>query len=292
MQSVAPVWLYTGPEIGERNTAIDQLKATAARLGNLDIHIFYAADVRIGDVISCLQNGSLFADARFVILRNAEVIKKKDDIDQISEWIAASSAVKDSFLVLVSEETSVDKKLENAVSKDHRRIFWEMFENRKEQWINDYFRKAGLSVESEAVDMILDLVENNTDALRVACSRFVLLYPQGHRVSEQDVLNVLEHTREESPFTLFDTLIKGELAGSVEIARKLSLSKDSSPIQIIAGLTWCFRRLADWHRLVKTGSMDDFSLKKSGFSSKRAVEQYRKASRRWDAAATGRILSL
>lgn len=292
MPSVAPVWLFTGPEIGERNAAVEQLKAGAAKAGNLDIHSLYAADVRIGEVISLLQNGSLFADARFVVLRNAEIIKKKDDIDQLSAWIQESAGITDACLVLVSDETSVDKKLENCVPKDHKRIFWEMFENRKEEWIVSFFRKEGFSVDQEAVETILELVENNTDALRVACSRFVLLYPPAHRVTAEDVLNILEHTREESAFTLFDSLTEGDLEGAVEIAQKLSLSKDSSPVQLIAGLTWCFRRLADWHRLARSGSMDEFSLKKAGFSGKRAIEQYRRAARRWDASAAGRILAL
>jgi len=144
MPSVAPVWLFTGPEIGERNAAVEQLRAAAAkRSGQLDQHSLYVADVRIADVVSLLQNGSLFADARFVVLRNVEQIKKKDEIELLTAWIGESAGVTDATLVLVSDEIGVDKKLEAAIPKDQKRIFWELFENRKEQWIVDFFRKAG-----------------------------------------------------------------------------------------------------------------------------------------------------
>jgi DNA polymerase-3 subunit delta len=293
MPSEPPVWLFTGPEIGERNTAIDQLKTSAAKqCGNLDLHTLYALDVRMGEVVSLLQNGSLFADARFVVLRNAEVIKKKEDIEALSSWAAASSGVNDAFLVLVSDEIGIDKKIEGIVAKDRKRIFWEMFENRKEQWIADFFRKEGYGIEGEAVQTILEMVENNTDALKTACSRFTLFFPVGHRISGEDAENILAHTREESAFSLFDAMASGDLAASLEILRKLSLSKDSAPVQTIAGLTYCFRRLADWHVLAQTGQMDEFSLKKAGFSGKRAIEQYRAASRRWDRAAADRIVAL
>jgi DNA polymerase III subunit delta len=293
MASSIPVWLFTGPEIGERNSAVEQLRATAAKkCGNLDSHSFYASDVRLGDVISLLQNGSLFADARFVVIRNADEIKKKEDIENLLSWIESSAGISDAFLVLVSDEIGVDKKIEAAVPKEQKKIFWEMFENRKEQWIVDFFRKEGYSVEESAVSAILDLVENNTDALKMACSRFTLFYTPGHCVSEADVDSILAHTREESAFSLFDTLSEGDLGGAIEILRKLSLSKDSSPVQTIAGLTFCFRRLSDWHRLSLAGTTDDFSLKKAGFTSKRAIDQYRTASRRWDASACFRILSL
>lgn len=293
MPSAAPVWLFTGPEIGERNTAVEQLRTAAAkRCGNLDSHTIYASDVKMGEVISLLQNGSLFADARFVVLRNAETIKKKDDIEMLTGWIAESGGIADASLVLVSDEIGVDKKIEGAVPKEQKKIFWELFENRKEQWITDYFRKEGYGVEAEAVSAILDLVENNTDALRTACSRFTLFFPSGHRVTEDDVGNMLSHNREESPFSLFDSLGEGDLAGALEILRKLSMSKDSPPVQTIAGLTFCFRRLGDWHALAESGSTDEFSLKKAGFTSKRAIEQYRRSARRWDAPAVRRILAL
>ena len=44
--------------------------------------------------------------------------------------------------------------------------------------------------------------------------------------------------------------------------------------------------------LAQTGSLDDFSLKKAGFTSKKAVEQYRRAGRQWDAQAVRRIIAL
>jgi len=293
MPSVAPVWLFTGPEIGERNTAVDQVRTAAAkRCGDLDMHSLYAADVKVGDVISLLQNGSLFADARFVVLRNAEILKKKDDIEQLVTWVAESASITDAVLVLVSDEIAVDKKIEAVIPKDQKRIFWELFENRKEQWIVDFFRKAGYRIEAEAVSSILDLVENNTDALRTACSRFTLFFPANYCITETDTLNILAHNREESAFTLFDTLGEGDLAGSLEILRKLALSKDSAPVQTVAGLTFCFRRLGDWHRLASAGSTDEFSLKKAGFTSKRAIDQYRRAAERWDSPAVQYILAL
>ncbi len=293
MPSVVPVWLFTGPEIGERNTAVEQIRTAAAKqCGNLDSHTLYASDVQMGEVVSLLQNGSLFADARFVVVRYSEMIKKKDDIEIFTAWVEESSNIIDAFLILVSDEIGVDKKIEALIPKDHKRIFWELFENRKEQWITDFFRKEGYSIESGAVSSILDLVENNTDALRSACSRFTLFFPSGYCITEEDTGNILAHNREESAFTLFDTLGEGSLAGSLEILQKLSLSKESAPVQTIAGLTFCFRRLADWHGLARTGAPDDFSLKKAGFTSKRAVDQYRRAAARWDMGSTQRILAL
>mgnify|MGYP003537064692 CR=1 FL=1 len=48
------------------------------------------------------------------------VVKNKDDIELLRNWIEGLKSQKydDVFLFLVSDETSVDKKLENLIPKD------------------------------------------------------------------------------------------------------------------------------------------------------------------------------
>ena len=97
-------------------------------------------------------------------------------------------------------------------------------------------------------------MENNTEALKTACSRFPLFFDKGYRVTEADALAILEHNREESAFSLFDAMGSGNFETALGIWNKLSLSKESSPIQLMAGLTYCFRKLSDWHRLAASAS--------------------------------------
>ncbi len=293
MAATAPVWLFTGPEIGERNTAVEQLRkqATTAH-GDAEMHTLYAGDTPMGEIISLLQNGSLFSSARFVTVRNAELVKKKEDISQLVDWATESSGRDDVYLVLVSDEIGIDKKIEACVSKERKRIFWELFEERKEQWITGFFHKEGYRVEPEAVSTILEMVENNTDALKTACSRLVLFFEKDHLITEDDIISYLSHNREENAFTLFDALSRNDPEGALSILEKIALSKDSSPVQILAGLTYCFRRLGDWHRLASRGVRDEFGLKKAGFSGKKALAQYRRAAEVWNPSAVSAILAI
>ncbi|HNQ97686.1 MAG TPA: DNA polymerase III subunit delta, partial [Treponemataceae bacterium] len=152
MADTAPVWLFTGPEIGERNTAIDDIRQKAVKvLGDLDYHSLYASDTRMGEVISLLQNGSLFSGGRFILLRNAEEIKKKEDVSMVVDWITSAASITDAYLVLVSEDIGIDRKIEAAIPQGHKRVFWEMFEDRKEQWIVNYFRTSGFAIDPDAV---------------------------------------------------------------------------------------------------------------------------------------------
>ncbi len=290
------LYLFTGPEIGLRSDEIENLKRNLAKKApGIDCHIFYANETSVASVVSLLLNGSLFSDAKFVVLNNAELIKKKEEIEVISEW--KKTASDESVLVLVSDEIGVDKKLEALVSKDKKKIFWELFDNKKTQWVSDFFRRKGYSIEPDAVETILELVENNTAALASECGRFFVCFDKSHTITEEDAESLLSHNREESPFTLFDVLAgtgsKSErLENALEILQKIRLSKDSSGVQLIAGLTYCFRKLSVWQGLQASGSVSPADLKSKGFASSKMQNQYRRAEKIWNPADCKAILAL
>ncbi|MBQ1869970.1 MAG: DNA polymerase III subunit delta, partial [Treponema sp.] len=178
----AEVYLFTGPEAGDKKEAIETIRARAEKAnGQLDYYSYYASETRIPDIVAQLQNESLFSSATFIVLKNAELVKGKD-AELLASW-CKNAAESPNTLILVSDENSVDKKIDSAVPSQHKKMFWEMFENRKSQWVQSYFRKNGFGITDEAVEQILDMVENNTDALKTECSRFFYCMPQGSTVT-------------------------------------------------------------------------------------------------------------
>ncbi len=296
----APIFLYTGPETGEKNDQILlQKDALKKKFGAIDDFVYYGTDLNMSDVVAQLMTESLFTPATFVLIRSAELIKDKKDIDLLAEWIkTAENKDGSTVLVLASDELKVDSKLEKIVPPANRRVFWEMFENRKEQWLYSFFKKNGYSIDSEAVSSILDMVENNTEELRSECSRFFMCFPAGHTVTEYDVEQILSHNRAESAFTLFDAMAaqnstEKRLESSLLILQKIRLSKkDSDAVVILAGLLYCFRKLLLWHSIHSGHTPDEIELKKNGFSSKTARSQYSQAGKIWTAAQTAAIIAL
>ena len=293
------VYLFTGPENGEKNDAIENLRSKAReKNGDLDEYKYYASDVRIIDVISQLQNVSLFSSALFIVFRNAELIKSKDDIDLISSYIRGSSESPNT-LIFVSDENSVEKKLENLFDSNRKKIFWEMFENRKSEWVQNFFKKNSLSIQSEAIEQILDMVENNTEALKTECSRFFYCFEKGHVVTVSDVDKLLTHNREENAFTLFEAMSdntrspKQRFETSLEILQKIRLSRENNSVTLLAGLTYCFRQLRAWHSIhSKPVPPTESQLMAAGFKGKKNQARYKNASSIWGSGATASILAL
>ncbi|MBQ9282568.1 MAG: DNA polymerase III subunit delta [Treponema sp.] len=293
----APLYLYTGPEIGSRNEQVESIrKSLEKKFGDIDSYLLYASDSKIEDIVAKLQTDSLFVPATCVVLREAELIKKKDEIEIIAAWL--KNAKDTSVLILVSDEISIDSKLDKLVPKENKQIFWAMDESRLGSWLQNHFRKSGYSIELDAIDSILELAENNTEALRSECNRFFLCFPKEHTISVSDVEQILAHNREESAFTLFDAMANPSESPSMRfesalsILQKILLTKNNSPVMILAGLASCFRRLELWHSIHAGGAyLDDFALKSKGFTSKTARNQYSRASRVWNFGQCAAVLA-
>ncbi|MBR5401671.1 MAG: DNA polymerase III subunit delta [Treponema sp.] len=302
---MAPVYLYTGPEFGQRDEAVDAVKkALAKKFGEYDEHVYYLNETSIGQALSVLDNGNLFASANCVICKNAELLKKKDEIQLVEDWCnsAADSGEDSSVLIFVSDEISVDSKLDKLVPASNKKKFYEMFDNQKIPWLTDYFRKNGYGLSPDAAQMILDMVDNNTLALKNECSRFFMCLEKGKLVTEEDVDSFLTHNREENAFSLFKQMIasagnsdKG-LEDSLDVLQGIRLSKDSSYVPMIAGLASCFRRLVLWHRLQDESNggygATESTLKSNGFASSLIQNQYRKAAKVWTKGQATAILAI
>ena len=265
-------YLFLGPELGEKQEAIQELRR---KLGaSVEETTFYAGETATARIVDLLRNGSLFADARLFFIKNAELIDKKEEVELLASYLESPQT--GATLVLISDGIGVDKRLEKAVPADSKRIFWELFENRKHEWVENFFRKEGCRVSPEAVDAILELVENNTEALRRECSRLTLFLGKDRAASVEEVEKWLSHSREESAFTLFSRIAAGDLSKSLETLHTLLGAKES-PQAILAGLAWCFRKLRDCLALERSGNANDFEYKKIGLASSRLRKDYTQA---------------
>ncbi|MDR3167604.1 MAG: DNA polymerase III subunit delta [Treponema sp.] len=284
-------FLFLGPELGEKEDAVNELRQSLTPKGGdaPEETSFYAGETTVGDMVAALRNGSIFSYTRLFFIKNAEALKKKEEVELLASYMG--SPQENTTLVLLSESTSLDKGLEKTVPRTGKRIFWELFEEKKAPWVASFFERAGCRISEEGVEVILEMVENNTEALRRECSRLILFLGNKGVITLEDAEKWLAHSREESAFTLFSRIAQGDLEKGIESLRTLLGAKEAPPA-ILAGLSWCFRKLGAYLSLVKAGNTDEFEMKKIGLASAKVRRDYIRAGQLYDLPATDRCLSL
>ncbi|MCX7023217.1 MAG: DNA polymerase III subunit delta [Spirochaetes bacterium] len=280
---VAPVQIFAGPEIGRRNEAVDRLKAQLSReWGEApEEHRHYAGETGVNDLLSLLMNGSLFSAGKLVFCLGADAIKVKAETQALAAY--ARKPAERTVLLLVTEAFGIDKAIEDAVGKNGKQIFWELFEDEKERWIVDFFRREGVGLEAEACEAILELVENNTDALRTECSRLALFAKRGGIITESDVESYIAHNREEDAFSLFDRMCAGNFEDALEVLDAILAGRDGNGVGILGGLLWSFRRLAAIHELMTCGRQYEEAARSQRVTSRKLLSTYDAARKRWTA---------
>ena len=285
-------YIFLGPELGKKQEAVNDVRK---KFPGAEETVFYSGETSAGIIADALQNHNLFADAKIVIVKNADLIKKKEEIDILVSCINNLKNFNDTALILLSDEIKLAAALDNAAPKSNRQVFYELFEREKNEWLREFFKREGFTIEKDCASAILEMVENNTEALKRECSRLVQFLHRNEMKNQpvrvEDIEKWLSHNREESAFTLFSRIAAGDLSKALESISVMLAAKESAP-GILAGLAWCFRKLGDYITLLEKGEPSFPELAKIGLSSPKVKSDYTEAARRYNAQSVETCLAL
>ena len=237
-------YLLLGPEKGLKEDAIKNIRS---QIGQCDVSKFYAFEDYEAELFAQLNNNDLFADHKLVILDEVQDIKTADKVKPLVQYIQNPSDC--ATLILTSTELYVNSSIMGAVETQGREYvskFYELFESKKNEWLSNYFRRNGLSIENRAITAIIEKVENNVQEFENTCSQMVIFLktiPDKQSVTYEDVEEFLTHTREESEYTLFSYIARGKLESALECLHTLLRTRDSASV-----CSMCASRLSTYFR--------------------------------------------
>lgn len=285
-------FLFLGPEAGLKAEEIDRVREALSRRdgGPPDEHRFFLPDDSVDDIVATLRNGSLFSSHRLVLVSGVDLIKKKSDQSMIADYCAAPAG--DATLIMLADTTRVPAALERAVGGERKRIFWEMFDNQKRGWVSSHVRKRGVEIDSEAIELLLEIVANDTASLAAEIDRLAIFAGRGGRIETDTVESFVYHSREESVFTLFTYIAAGELSRALAALGKLLSSGSSHPAALCGGLLFQLRRLAALRADIDRGSSIDEAMNRAQIRGKRIRSDYATTVERYDARSLGECIAI
>jgi len=284
MSETPSVYLFLGPEDGLKSDDLDALRQRISRQHGetFDEHRFYFPDDPVSAVVDILRNGSLFSAHRLVIVLGADRVGKKADLAPLIDYLGSPNP--DSTLVLMADSLRVDSKLEKLVPGSNRKVFWELFENQKHSWVVGYFRKRVVTITPEAVDLFLDVVENNTQELRSEADKLCTYVGAGGSVDVDEIESFIYHSREESVFTLFKHITGAAFESALMALDKLISSGDASPVRVVGGLVRQMRRLLALRILLDNDVAVETAFNRLGIRGKRIQSEYRAGAQKFQAS--------
>lgn len=278
------VLLFLGPEEGLKSDEIDELRRRISRQhgDSSDEHRFYLPDDSVSAIVDILRNGSLFSAHRLVIVAGVDQLRKKADLEPLADYLGSPNP--ESTLLLLSDSVRVDSKLEKLVPGANRKVFWELFENQKHSWVAGHFRKRHVTITPEAIDYLLEVVENNTQELRNEADKLCTYVGPNGSVDTDEIEAFVYHSREESVFTLFRHITGDAFESALMALDKLISSGDASPIQIVGGLVFQLRRLLALRLLLDNDLPLETAFKRLNIRGKRIQAEYRAGVQKFQAS--------
>lgn len=255
------IWLYLGPEIGDKQKATHELITNITKKLSVDNEKesleklkWYANDTDIKHISSEIQSNSLFSQYRFI------------HITQIDSWSASdvklflqaiNTIADDTYILLTSDETKVIPTLEKSVPSSHKKIFWELQASEYIARLTKMSQEKGMQFQDDAIELMVYLAGENTSELETLFSQITTFLeaqappPATHPnkestdtttqehyiVTRENIEHWLTHIKHETVFSLFDAMANSKYE-EVFSTLGILLKSGEAPAKIMAGLIY------------------------------------------------------
>lgn len=268
-------YLFLGLEKGKKQQQIDQIISNLEKKNSqkVELHKIYPFDENINATLDVARNGSLFSSDIVLIVNQIEEFGTKA-AKEFSSFIKEKNS--GTTIIFLSDENSsykIDPSIVKCIPKENLQIFWEMFESNKKGWLKDFFAKENISITGEAIDYILEMLENNTADFRATCEQIVLAHPKGQTLTPDILEEYLYHSKEENVFSLFEKVVERDFQSAVDVLHKIAFSDSSSWPQILGGILYQLKSLLSWAHLYQQNYSFEEIATQLNVKTKRAKSQ-------------------
>ena len=205
-QKVFPLYFLFGDESFLLDEAVDSLikMLVTDSLRDFNYSSFYAPEVEVQNLRDAIETLPVMAPRRVVLLKEAHEMKDKE-WEELLPLI--ESPVESTIWICVAQKADKRKKflkafLENGVVSEFKRPF----ENQIPQWITAIARKYSLKIDSEASQVLHQLVGNDLAEINSELKKLSQFLGERNQVLVDDVLEAVSHVRINSIFELTDAI--------------------------------------------------------------------------------------
>lgn len=260
-QPLQPVYLLSGDEPLLVQEAGDQLRAAARHQGFSEREVFHA-DAGFGwdALLQSSQSLSLFSDKQLIELHIPNGKPGVKGADMLAQILASPSP--DNLILIYCPKLDAATQRSawfNAIDKAGVIIqLWPVETQRLPNWIQQRCQSTGLSIDTEAAQLLADRVEGNLLAAAQEIEKLKLLN-DGKPLSVEQILGGVSDNARYDLFGLLDAALEAKSSRCLKIVQGLR-AEGTDAIVVLGSLTWELRKLLELSQY--PGAISEMQYKK------------------------------
>jgi DNA polymerase-3 subunit delta len=221
MADLKPVYLLAGTDRPKIDTALVRLRN---RFPSDSVVAVSAVDESADSAVALCNAGSLFGDARLILVTEVERWKAAD-LKVLQTYLAAPAP--ETTLGLVAGETKKDSPLAKACAKVGDVLVYDVPKRNLASWVAERFRQLGARAEPEACALLVQLVGDDPQALASEIDKLAT-WAAGEPIGEREVERLAVAFAETPSFALTDAWGRRDSAAVLESSETI-LEREPKP---------------------------------------------------------------
>jgi DNA polymerase III delta subunit len=256
-----PVYLLTG---GDRPKVERALLRLRAHFADEAVELVSALEVSGESAVALCNAGSLFGDARLVVVEDVDGRREGDgrrkggwkaaDVDAVAGYLRDPAPA--TVLALVAEDVKKTSALWKACAKAGQVLEFAVDPKKLVGWVGEQFRLRGARAEHEACAALVQIVGTDLHALSVEVDKLAT-WAAGEPIGEREVLALAAPLRDDPLYVLTDAVGARDAARALELS-EANFERDPRPRRDVAprlagAIAAHMARLATLKRMAERG---------------------------------------
>lgn len=234
------------------NNKINEIKENL-KIEDISI-IKYTYDNNMDSIIEDANTKNLFGDKKLIIVENSTFINESDKLDISPLETYLDNFNKDTYLIftLISESVDTRRKIFKKIKEVGNIIPYEKIDNKFfVNYISDILKQNNKKMEPRLIEEFLNKVGYDLGNIKNELEKLFIL-TNNEKIEEEDIKSINTNNKEESLFSLIDSIVNKEISKSIKLYRYF-IGKNEEVIKIIAMLANKYRLIYQTKLLYQEG---------------------------------------
>lgn len=234
------------------NNKINEIKENL-KIEDISI-IKYTYYNNMDSIIEDANTKNLFGDKKLIIVENSTFINESDKLDISPLETYLDNFNKDTYLIftLISESVDTRRKIFKKIKEVGNIIPYEKIDNKFfVNYISDILKQNNKKMEPRLIEEFLNKVGYDLGNIKNELEKLFIL-TNNEKIEEEDIKSINTNNKEESLFSLIDSIVNKEISKSIKLYRYF-IGKNEEVIKIIAMLANKYRLIYQTKLLYQEG---------------------------------------